>query len=110
MILRTTLFALWQFGSTGMLAWGLAAALPLLIHLWNRHRYREEPWAAIDFLLAAMRASARQIRFQQWLLLVVRTLILGLFAIAIAEPQWSISFSREGAIEHEPMQTILVLD
>ena len=35
------LLALWQFGSAGMLAWGLAAALPVMIHLWSRRHRRQ---------------------------------------------------------------------
>ena len=59
-----------------MLGWLAAAAAPLLIHLWSRHRYREVPWAAMAFLLAAMRKNARRMQLQQWLLLAVRTLLI----------------------------------
>ena len=43
------------FGNLAMLGWLGAAAAPLLIHLWSRQQYREAPWAAMQFLLAAMR-------------------------------------------------------
>ena len=56
--------------------WGLAAALPILIHLWSRRRYREESWAAMTFLLAALRKNARRIQLEQWMLLAVRTLLV----------------------------------
>jgi hypothetical protein len=46
------------FGNLAMLGWLAAAAAPLLIHLWSRHRFRESPWAAMQFLLAAMRTLA----------------------------------------------------
>ncbi len=74
------------FGNLVMLGWLAAAAAPLLIHLWSRRKFRETPWAAMTFLLAAMRRSARRIRLQQWLLLAVRTLVLVLVALAVAEP------------------------
>ena len=80
------LFAFWQLGSAWMLLWGLAAALPILIHLWNRRHYREVPWAAMEFLLAAMRKNARRMQLEQWLLLAVRTLIVLLFVLALADP------------------------
>ncbi|MCI0358861.1 MAG: BatA domain-containing protein, partial [Planctomycetaceae bacterium] len=54
--------AFWQFGSAWMLLWGLAALLPILIHLWSRRKFREESWAAMEFLLAAMRKNARRIQ------------------------------------------------
>jgi hypothetical protein len=82
------LFAFWQLGSASMLLWGLTAAVPLLIHLWARRKYRQEPWAAMAFLAAAIRNSARRVKFQQWLLLVLRTATLLLFAVALADPQW----------------------
>lgn len=69
-----------------MLAWLAAAAAPILIHLWNRRRHREMPWAAIEFVLAALRNNSRRIRLEQWLLLAVRTLIIVCAVLAMAEP------------------------
>ncbi|MBN2023054.1 MAG: VWA domain-containing protein [Pirellulales bacterium] len=69
-----------------MLGWLAAAAIPVVIHLLSRRRYREMPWAAVEHLLAALRASRRRIRFEQWLLLVVRMLIVVLIVLAVAEP------------------------
>ena len=69
-----------------MLGWLAAAAAPLLIHLWNRRRYREVEWAAIEYLLAALRKNARRVQIEQWLLLAVRTLLIALIVLAIAEP------------------------
>lgn len=74
------------FANLAMLGWLAAAAAPLLIHLWSRHRFREAPWAAMQFLLAAMRKNARRMRLQQWLLLAVRTLVIALVVLAVAEP------------------------
>src|SRR5258707_2209454 len=73
------------FGNLAMLGWLAAAAAPLLIHLWSRHRYRESPWAAMQFLLAAMRKNARRLQLQQWVLLAVRTLIILLIVLAVAQ-------------------------
>ncbi len=74
------------FGNLFMLGWLAAAAVPLIIHLWNRRKYREVPWAAVQFLAAAIRRNARRIQLQQWLLLAVRTLIIVLVVLAMAEP------------------------
>jgi hypothetical protein len=82
---KVILFA-FGFGNLAMLGWLAAAAAPLLIHLWSRHRFREAPWAAMQFLLAAMRKNARRLQLQQWLLLAVRTLIILLVVLAVAEP------------------------
>jgi hypothetical protein len=74
------------FANLAILGWLAAAAAPLVIHLWSRHRHREAPWAAMQFLLAAMRKNARRLQLQQWLLLAVRTLIIVLVVLAAAEP------------------------
>ncbi len=69
-----------------MLGWLAAAALPLMIHLWNRRQHREIPWAAAEFLLAALRKNARRLRLEQWLLLAIRTLLILFIVLAVAQP------------------------
>ena len=103
------LLALWQFGSAGMLAWGLAAALPVMIHLWSRRHRRQDRWAAMAFLIAAAGRNSHRIHLQQWLLLAMRVSILLLFAVALADPRFSSSFqeSKDGSgLNH----VILVID
>lgn len=69
-----------------MLFWALTAIVPVLIHLWSRKKYDEVPWAAMRFLLAAIRKNARRWRIEQLILLAARMLILILLAIALADP------------------------
>ena len=104
------LFALWSFASPWLLLWGAAAALPVLIHLWSRTRYFETPWAATQFLLAAVRRHQRRIQIEHWLLLAIRALILLLLAIALAEPVVSGLSVISGRMRHPPTHTILVID
>src|ERR1700758_4012537 len=69
------------------LLYGLAAAsIPILIHLLNRRKFREVPWAAMRFLLAAIRKNQRRIRIEQWILLAIRTLIILMVVTAMAKP------------------------
>ena len=68
--------AAWLFASPWMLPWLLAAAIPVLIHLWNRRRVQEESWAATRFLLAAIQKHWRRITIEQILLLAIRVLVL----------------------------------
>ena len=44
-------------------------SVPIVIHLLNRRKFREVPWAAMRFLLAAIRKNQRRMRIEQWLLL-----------------------------------------
>src|SRR5437762_3279699 len=64
----------------------LLASVPVIIHILNRRRYRIVNWAAMEFLLRAMKKNRRRLRFEQWLLLAVRCCVLGLLGIALARP------------------------
>ncbi len=102
------LFAVFEFSSLAMLGWLAAAALPWLIHRWHRRQHRTTSWAAVELLLNAMQQRARRVQMQQWLLLAVRTAILVLVALAVAEPalrQWA-----SGAGSALSTHQILVLD
>src|SRR5512140_2348272 len=96
------------FGSLPMLAWLAAAAAPILIHLWSRRRYREMTWAAMEYLLRALQASRRRMRLEQLVLLIVRTLVVLLVVLAVAEPLWesAVFVSARGERTHR----LLVLD
>ena len=72
-----------------LLWWLAAAAVPFVIHLLSRRRYREMPWAAMEYLLAAVKRRTRKVRIEQWLLLAVRTLLIVLLVLALAEPYWN---------------------
>jgi hypothetical protein len=73
-----------------MLLWGLAAGIPVLIHLWNRRQQREVPWAAMQFLLAAIERQSRRLQLQHLLMLALRVAILVLLALALADPRLTI--------------------
>jgi hypothetical protein len=79
------------------LLWGtLAAAIPVILHLFFRSRYRTVPWAAMKFLLTSVEQTSRRLRFQELLLLMLRILVLAVIALALARPIFT-SF-REAAL------------
>lgn len=102
------ILAFWPFASGWMLLWSLAAILPIMIHLWSRRRYAQVPWAAMEYLLAAIRRNARRLRMEQLILLAVRTSILLLLGVALARPFLSWIPSIHGPA-HEAGNTLLVL-
>lgn len=102
-----TLLAL-GFANLAMLGWLAAASVPILIHLWNRRRYREVSWAAVEFLLAAVRKNSRRLLIEQWLLLALRTLLIVLLVLAVAEPFWEAHAARFAA--GAPAHRVLVID
>ena len=68
--------------------WWLSALIgvPILIWLINRHRYRRRPWAAMTFLLKALKKSQRRLQLQNLLILLIRCLILLFLVLAIMRP------------------------
>jgi len=74
------------FESLPMLGWLAVAAAPWLIHLLSRRKYRETSWAAMDFLLAAVKRRTRRIQIEHWLLLLIRTLAIIVLVTAVAQP------------------------
>src|SRR4051812_19802266 len=61
-----------------------AVAIPVIIHLINRRRYKIVPWAAMRFLLAAQKQTRKRMRIEQLLLLVVRMVVLAALVFAMA--------------------------
>src|SRR5271156_3823349 len=60
--------------------------VPILIHFLNRRRFKTVPWAAMEFLLRAMKKNRRRLRFEQFLLLATRCLLLLLIGLALSRP------------------------
>lgn len=85
-------------------------ALPVIIHWLSRRQYRLVAWAAMIFLLEAEKENRRRIRFEQWLLLALRCLAVGLLAMVFARP-----FARPGLLatllgQQASAQRIIVID
>jgi len=74
------------FLQPAMLGWAIAAIIPILVHLWHRHRYHDLDWAAADFVLAALRSERRRILLRQYLLLFLRVMAILLVVCAAARP------------------------
>ena len=86
------------FVTTGLLVAGLVAmAVPILIHLLSRQRRRPIEWAAMKFLLEALRKHRRRLQLEQLLLLAARCLILVLIGAALARPFLSSAGLLEGS-------------
>lgn len=90
--------------------WGLSfASIPIIIHLLQRRRFRVVPWGAMAFLLLSVRKRSRRLRIEQLLLLLIRTLIILLVALAICRPA-----IRPGALSslaaESHVHAILVVD
>ena len=69
-----------------MLLGGLAVGIPIAVHFFFKARYQRLPWAAMKFLQEAIEQTSRRLKFQEWLLLALRCLVILLLALALARP------------------------
>lgn len=76
------------FAQPWFLLGALAALIPLLVHLFDRRRPRQVPFAALDFVLRSQRRTASRLRLKRLLLYLLRTLVLLAVPFALARPQW----------------------
>ena len=88
---------------------GLAlAAGPIIIHLLNRRRFTVIDWAAMDFLKEAVQRQRRILTLRDIILLILRTLCVLLFGLAMARPY---SESDSAVVSSgQPVHAILVVD
>jgi len=75
------------FASLGIAAAAIAGiAAPILIHFFLRRKHKPVEWAAMALLKRALERTARTRRFDQWLLLAVRCMLVLAAGLAIAGP------------------------
>ena len=70
-------------GFLGALALG---SIPILIHLIRRRKIRVQPWAAWEFLKQSKRKNRRRLRLEQFLLMLLRILIVCLVVLSFCRP------------------------
>src|SRR5438093_11190663 len=88
----------------------LLASVPVIIHILNRRRFKTVNWAAMEFLLRAMRKNRRRLRFEQWLLLAVRCCVLLLLGLALARPVACSQKSLAGFAGQRSGLHVLIID
>jgi hypothetical protein len=91
-----------------LLAGALAVAVPVVIHLLNRQRFRRVEWAAMRFLRAALEKNRRRLRLEDALLLALRCLMIALLAFALARP--ALNSARTGLFGDAPATAVILLD
>ncbi|MFT5124042.1 MAG: hypothetical protein ACI9TH_001989 [Kiritimatiellia bacterium] len=97
-----------SFVSGAFLVALFAAAGPFIIHLLNRRRFRTVEWAAMDFLRTAVRRNKRVLELRDLLLMILRTLAVALFVLAMAQP--FMSSGSKSAYTGQPVHAVIVVD
>ncbi len=72
----------WQLFALG----GALASVPILIHLLSKRRVRHVQWAAMNWLLAAMKRHQRRLQLENWLILALRVAAILILGLALARP------------------------
>ena len=75
-----------MFLNSLMLVGIAAAVVPLVLHLLSRARYKDIDWGGMMFLEGADTQRRQSARFTQILLLLLRSLVIALLALAMARP------------------------
>lgn len=63
-----------------------AAAIPLIIHLFNFRRPRRIDFSSLEFVRELQKSTMQRVRLKQWLLLLLRTLAIAMLVLAFARP------------------------
>jgi hypothetical protein len=72
---------------TPLLIYGTAlASVPILIHLLNKRRFKPMRWAAMEFLLKALKKNTRRIQIRDLILMLIRAAAVALLALTLARP------------------------
>jgi hypothetical protein len=91
-----------------MLAGLTAVAVPILIHLLNRRRFRKVVWAAMRFVQASVEQNRKRMRLEDLILLALRCLLLALLALALARP--AVLSDAVGVLGQSRVTGVLILD
>ncbi|MFH0938144.1 MAG: BatA domain-containing protein [Planctomycetota bacterium] len=89
---------------------GLAAiTAPIIIHLLHRSKVTSYDWGAMIFLEELLAERAKRIRMHEWLLLLVRALLVSCLALALMRPM--LNWARgEGRSPGAHTSSIILMD
>ena len=85
----------------------VAAAVPVLLHLFQRRRPREMAFPNVALLRDVQATTVRRVRIQEWLLLALRVLALAALAVGFARPVAEGAWADIGEV---PVSVGLVVD
>ena len=72
----------------GIMLWGTAAvSIPILVHLFNKNRYRTLQWGAMHLIDTTTIVQKRRLRLENWFLMLLRMMIPLFLAVCLAQPQ-----------------------
>jgi hypothetical protein len=86
----------------------LFVVVPPLIHLISKRRARPVRFAAMEFVLRSQKRTARSLRLREFLLMLLRILVVALIALAVARP--ALRPQTQDPSGDHPVAVVFVLD
>lgn len=87
----------------------IAASIPILIHLLNLRKLKRVEFSSLVFLKELQKNKIRKIKIKQWLLLVIRTLIIIFLVMAFARPALK-GISLGGITSSAKTSAVIIID
>lgn len=88
---------------------GLAAAsIPIILHLINLRKQKTIEFSSLKFLKELQKSSIKKLKIKQWLLLLLRTLLIIFAVLAFSRP--TIESNLPGFTEYSNTSLILLID
>ena len=75
-----------SFMNLALVGGAAAAAIPILVHLISKSQHREVKWGAMHLIELTLKSQQRRLRFEHWLLMLLRCAIPILLALCMARP------------------------
>ena len=97
-----------SFLNTIMLAGLAAVAVPIIIHLLNRRKFKTVTWAAMKFVKLSVDQNQRRMRIEDLILLLIRCALVALLALALARP--ALKDSSTDVLGQAKVTGIVILD
>ena len=87
-----------------------AAAIPILLHLLNLRKLKTVEFSSLRFLRELQRTRMRRIRLRQWILLLLRTLLILCLVLAFSRPALQGSLASLGGTSARSAIVLLIDD
>ncbi|MBC8324236.1 MAG: BatA domain-containing protein [Verrucomicrobia subdivision 3 bacterium] len=97
-----------SFLNSIMLFGTAAVAVPIIIHLLNRRKFKKVSWAAMKFIKLSVEQNQRRMQLEDLILLLLRCALLALLAFALARP--ALKSSGTDILGQAKVTAVVVLD
>lgn len=95
------------FLNAALIAGMAAVAIPIIIHLFHRSKFKIVPWGAMHLLEAVLRKNTKRLKLEQLILLLIRCSIPVALALCMARP---VITGLDPLLKNNKISTVLIID